>query len=170
MFLVNNNILTIVLASLISSAQGQRPNVIIMQPDDFPFMDEWTAPPNNPNNPAFHTEIDNGGQGLKNINSLRLNGLQMMQAYTASPVCGTSRYSTITGRMPSRAASVRDRTDADSQDPPLITIPTTKLLDVNGQNDCSEENLARAFQSAEDPYRTGMFGTYSKIEGINVIS
>ena len=144
----------LLLASLAGSSYA-RPNVIIMQPDDFPFMDEWTGPPNKPNNPDFHPEIDNG---LQHINRLRLNGLQMMQAYTASPVCGTSRYSTITGKMPSRAASVRDRANLGSDDPALVTIPTTKLLDVNGQNDCSEENLARAFQSAEVPYKTGMFG------------
>ena len=34
-------------------------------------------------------------------------------------------------------------------------------MDVNGQYDCTEDNLAMAFKTAENPYRTGMFGTQS---------
>jgi arylsulfatase A-like enzyme len=157
--LFNKTTLALLLGSLVAAAQG-RPNIIIMQPDDFPFMNEWVPPPRNPTDPADHSEIDNAGNGLGNINRLRLDGLQMMQAYTASPVCGTSRYSTITGKMPSRAASGRDRAEANSDEPATVTIPTTKLLDVNGQNDCTEDNLAMAFKSAENPYRTGMFGKW----------
>ena len=134
-----------------------RPNIIIMQPDDLPFLDEWGPPPNNPGTPNSDNPFPNNyGNGLPNIERLRLNGLQMKQAYTSSPVCGTSRYSTITGKMPSRAASVRNKADSDSDDPALITIPTTKLQDIDGQNDCSEENLAATFQNAG--YRTAMIG------------
>ena len=86
----------------------KRPNIIIMQPDDLPFLDEWTGPPNLPTDRfATNSFPYNNGQGLPNIEYLRLNGVQMMQAYAASPICASSRYSTITGKMPSRAASVR---------------------------------------------------------------
>jgi len=147
----------------LGGAQG-RPNIIIMQPDDLQFLDEWTPPPYAPSpnpgpltssnhNPAGpNPSPDNDGKGLQHINSLRLNGVQMMQAYTTSPLCGTSRYSTITGKMPSRAASVRNKGDYD------VHIDTTKLQDIDEQKDCSKENLAVAFRNED--YRTGMFGKW----------
>jgi len=158
MFAIKKTSLTMLFLGFLDSAQG-RPNVIIMQPDDLPFLDEWTAPPNNPTDPTGPNPIPyNDGNGMQHIDSLRLNGLQMMQAYAASPVCGTSRYSTITGKMPSRAASVRDWAEDNTNDPAVVTIPTTKLQDIDGQNDCSEENVANQFKNAE--YRTGMFGKW----------
>jgi len=155
---INKTSLSLMLMSFFGTAYG-RPNIIIMQPDDLPFLEPWTPPPNIPSNPTdTHPFPNNDGNGLPHIDSLRLNGLQMMQAYTASPVCGTSRYSTITGKMPSRAASVRGLATPNSNDPAVVTIPTTKLEDSDEQKDCSEENLAQAFSGAG--YRTGMFGKW----------
>jgi arylsulfatase A-like enzyme len=57
------------------------------------FYDDYGAPPNNPSEPSKNVRIPSNG--LPNIESLRNNGLQMMQAYTVSPKCGTSRYSTM---------------------------------------------------------------------------
>jgi len=131
-----------------------RPNIIIMQPDDLAFLDEWTPPPNKPTDPDSEDRFP--PSGLPNIDSLRVNGLQMMQAYAASPVCGTSRYSTITGKYPSRAASIREEDTNDG--PSMVTIPTTKLIDTDEQKDCSEENLAVAFNDAG--YSTAMFGKW----------
>ena len=119
--------------------------MIVMQPDDLPFFDEWSAPPNNPSQPRQNTNFPS--YGLPNIERLRINGLQMMQAYTVSPVCGTSRYATISGKYPSRALS----NDSDT-DPPEVTIPTTKLEEA----DCSKYNMAAEFQS--NGYRTAMIG------------
>jgi arylsulfatase A-like enzyme len=93
---------------------------------------------------------------MPHIEALRTGGLQMTQAYAASPVCGTSRYSTITGKMPSRAASVREKNQGEN--PAVVTIPTTKLEDTDDQNDCSSENLAAAFSDAE--YATAMVGKW----------
>jgi len=135
------------------TGQGTKPNIIIMQPDDLQFFDAWTPPPNNPNEIDLKKSFP--PSGLPNIESLRLNGLQMMQAYTASPVCGTSRYSTITGKYPSRAASSRAAAD---KLPHSITIPTTKLVDKGGINDCSNENVAAQFQS--NGYSTAMLGKF----------
>lgn len=153
---------TMMLASVLGGAQG-RPNIIIMQPDDFPFMDEWIAPPDNPEHPKPNPNIDNVGRGLENINRLRVDGVQMMQAYTASPVCGTSRYSTITGKMPSRASTVAEFANANSSDPASVTIPTTKLTNLDGNLQCSD-NMAMAFANEPvdeaDRYRTGMFGKW----------
>ena len=80
-----------------------------------------------------------------------------MQAYTASPACGTSRYSTITGKYPSRAASSRALAALADKSPHSVSIPTTKLLDFE-INDCSKnENIAAQFQSKWLQY-TAMIG------------
>ena len=146
----------VALLSLLSvtPARGS-PNIIIIQPDDLIFYDDWGRPPSDqrPN------EMPGNGEDMPNIEDLRENGLQMLQAYTSSPVCGTSRYSTITGKMPSRAASIRSRWDASDSYPPVVTIPTTKLQDAGGKNDCSEENLAAVFNSI-DEYETAMIGKW----------
>ena len=68
-----------------SSSPPTRPNIIVMQPDDFAFMDEWT-PPGNPD--GFSEQDGFPPSGLPNLERLRTGGLQMMQAYTTSPVCG----------------------------------------------------------------------------------
>lgn len=141
---------------------GNRPNIIIMQPDDLEFFDEWAAPPNPPDTkrrpslPSF---------GLPNLEGLRLSGLQMLQAYVASPKCGTSRFSTLTGKYPSRSAYNREQAQSnyDVNDPYKdiadVSIPTTKLFDVNGETyDCSVENMAATFQS--NGYRTAHMGKW----------
>jgi len=144
-------------------SQGTRPNIIVMQPDDLQFFDEWTRPPNNPT--TSNKTINFPANGLPNIDSLRLDGLQMKEAYTASPVCGTSRYSTLTGKYPSRSGMVRQHAQENSNgDPALVTIPTTKLVDLDGINDCTKENIAVQFTN--NGYRTGMIGKWhlSKIK------
>ena len=101
---------------------SDRPNVIIMQPDDLHIYDIWNPPPNNPDNP--NQSHVTSSYGLPNIESLRLNGLQMMQAYTTSAMCGTSRFSTMTSRYPSRAVS--NNKDGRKH----IVIPKTKLVKI----------------------------------------
>jgi len=148
-----------------------RPNIIIMQPDDFRHLDTWSPPPNTMDDP-FRVDSPplNEGSGMKYIDSLRTNGLEMMQAYTASPWCGTSRFSTITGRMPSRSSWGRDRFQKSSEtEPQDVTIPNTKLADIESQEslDCSQNNLAAVFQDHD--YRTGMFGKWhlSDVDNFN---
>lgn len=86
------------------------------------------------------------GVGMHNIEMLRTQGVQMMQAYTASPVCGTSRYSTIIGKYPTRSGVNRNNNDhivsGNFTDSARVVIPNTKLEDRTGYKDCSEWNLA----------------------------
>mmetsp|Transcript_13854 Transcript_13854/g.20227 ORF Transcript_13854/g.20227 Transcript_13854/m.20227 type:complete len:853 (+) Transcript_13854:118-2676(+) len=132
-----------------------RPNIIVMQPDDLPFFDEWTPPTNNPIDAANMVFPNN--YLMPNIERLRTQGLQMKQAYAASPACGTSRFSTLTGKNPSRSA--RSREINFEKTVSKVTIPTTKLMDVAGfTNDCTEENMAAAF--AANGYRTGVTGKW----------
>ncbi|KAL7540868.1 hypothetical protein ACHAXR_010440 [Thalassiosira sp. AJA248-18] len=126
--------------------KDKRPNIILMQPDDMPFFDAWSRPPNNPDDPNQIKPLPN--YGLPHIESLRMNGMQLMQAYTASPMCGTSRFATITSRYPSRAAS----NDGDS--PSRVVIPTTKLEG----DDCLKNNIAVQFR--DNGYRTAMIGKW----------
>jgi len=137
---------------------GERPNLIIMQPDDLPFMDEWNPPPNTPNNP---NKVDPfPPSGLPNIERLRNGGVQMMQAYTSSPKCGTSRFSSLTGRLPSRSISAKSESAEEGWDPVWTTIPATKLTST----DCTNDNIAVTFQN--NGYQTKMVGKWhlSKIE------
>lgn len=65
---------------------------------------------------------------------------------------------TSTGKYPSRAASSRRSNSNNNADIAEITIPKTKLVDNNGQNDCTEENIAVTFKN--NGYRTGMIGEF----------
>ena len=146
------------LSMIPSGAAATGPNIIIMQPDDLKFFDAWGTPPNNPEC-AAPKDLP-ASNGLPNIERLRTQGLQMMQAYTTSPMCGTSRFSTLTGRYPSRSAYNRDWALWLNADIANVVIPMTKLVDYPGDtlNDCSQNNMAATFQS--NGYRTGMFGEY----------
>jgi len=128
-----------------------------MQPDDLAFFDEWGAPPNNPD-AGDRTPITFPSAGLPNIERLREGGLQMMQAYTASPMCGTSRFSTITSKYPSRSAIARAKAEDNNIDRASVVIPNTKLQDVDGMNDCSEDNIAATLK--RNGYQTAMIGKW----------
>jgi hypothetical protein len=45
MVAINTATSLMLLLWFLNGAQG-RSNIIIVQPDDLPFLDEWTAPPN----------------------------------------------------------------------------------------------------------------------------
>ena len=131
---------------------GDLPNFIVIQPDDLEFFQRWDPPP--------HVRDGFGGtafpaSGLPNIDSLRSNGLTMTQAYTASAMCGTSRYSTMTGRYPSRSSAGRKaNTNLVVGE---VTIPTTKLQDetsVMDGEDCTKYNIAALLKDS-DKYKTG---------------
>ncbi|KAL7545550.1 hypothetical protein ACHAWF_008901 [Thalassiosira exigua] len=136
--------------SALQSIERKRPNVIIMQPDDMPFYDIWKSkPPNNPSTPDKSNPIPN--RGIPHVESLRLNGMQMLQAYTASPMCGTSRFATMTSRYASRAVS---NDEGNSIVASNIRIPSTKLEG----DDCTKNNLAVQFR--DNGYRTAMIGKW----------
>ena len=146
--------------ALLASAVSASPNFIVMQPDDFQFYEEWTPPAH----VAVYKKAGKGeyhfpSSGFPNIEYLRSNGVQMMQANAASPMCGTSRYSTVTGRYASRSSWGRDINIG--LDVGEITIPNTKLTDtssVEDGDDCSANNLAQVMKGAG--YKTGMVGKW----------
>jgi len=143
-----------------SSAQTRKPNFIVCQPDDLRFFEEWTPPPHIPSG-RVQIEVYPENNGLPNIDRLRTEGIQMMQAYTASPMCATSRYSTLSGRYPSRSAI--NRLDNLNEDVSRVRVPNTKLQDVIATNlpdgkDCSENNLAAVLK--QNGYRTGVTGKW----------
>lgn len=121
------------------------PNILIIQPDDLPHYHPWHDPPKlRPDLPR----ADFPPSGMPNLERLRIDGVEMTQAYTTSPACGTSRFSTITSRFPSRAISnggVR---------PKNVAIHFTKL---EGR-DCSDDNLAQQFR--RNGYRTAHVGKW----------
>ena len=146
-----------------SGNKNTKPNIIVVQPDDFPFFESWSPPPLPPNygGPESENAVYPAKYGLPNIERLREGGLQMLQAYTASPMCGTSRFSTITGRYPSRSGFGRYHHDPehDSRYIRNTIVPSTKLEDKRGQpRDCTKDNLAVTFQ--KNGYATAMIGKF----------
>ena len=79
----------IVPAAILVAPVMSRPNFIVMQPDDFEFFEEWMPPAHFASGTLFDYPL---GSDLPNINYLRENGVEFKQAYTASSMCGTSRY------------------------------------------------------------------------------
>ena len=129
---------------LVASSFAKRPNILIIQPDDLPHYDSWHRPPNTPDDPRRKFPFPST-DGLPNLERLRNGGIELTQAYTTSAMCGTSRWSTITGRYPSRARS----NPGD-----YVVIPRTKL---EGR-DCTAENIPQQFR--DNGYRTSMFGKW----------
>lgn len=124
-----------------------------MQPDDFEFLTNWNAP--------AHVRRSNGytmaDRLLPNINRLRTDGLTMERAYTASPVCGPSRFSTLTGRYASRSAYGREEA-GNRADFTFVDIPESKMLDVDGVNDCTDTSIPVLMQ--RNGYKTGFMGKW----------
>lgn len=86
---------------------------------------------------------------------MRENGLELKQAYTTSSACGTSRFSTMTGRYPARSGRSRS-INQNEPTPSVVSIETVKLMDIPGYPDCSSDNMAAVLQN--NGYRTGMVG------------
>ena len=172
-------------AATIPSSIQQRPNIIVIQPDDHLFLEEWNPPArfeHQTNPPSSLTSIlsstiseESYLSPVPNINRIRNHGLEMTNAYAASSMCGTSRYSTLTGRLPSRSAYGRQidqnnwnyfnngKNDDDFTSSFLreVVIPKTKLEDVWGVqdgNDCTSNNLAAILQ--QNGYSTGVVGKW----------
>ena len=134
-----------------------QPNFIVVQPDDFYFFEEW-GPPGQFDGVNSLEQFPPNSR-LPNINRLWRGGVQMKSAYAAASMCGTSRYSTITGRYPSRSAygRARDRNNVIRD----VRIPATKLEDSDGvpdSKDCSENNIAALLQG--HGYKTGVAGKW----------
>jgi len=142
----------------VSSAGWKQPNFIVIQPDDNYFFQEWN-PPGQFDGSSSLKNFPPNSNGLPNINRIRENGIEMKSAYAASTMCGTSRYSTITGRYPSRSSYGRALDEySELRD---VRIPATKLEDVAGVwdgKDCSANNIAALLQ--RNGYRTGVVGKW----------
>lgn len=146
-------------------------NFVIIQPDDMNFYEDWNPPPYMPWSGNYPGKEFPGTSTLPWITKLRDEGLDMTQAYAAAPKCGTSRYSTVTGRYPTRSSLSRKTAKANGINPAAATIPNTKLQNVgtvdDGQ-DCKVGNIAQAFKA--NNYTTGMVGKWhlTKVKGGSV--
>lgn len=125
------------------------------------FYENWSPPAHLPwgnNYPGAEYPLNSN---LPWINKLRNDGMSNLNAYAASPKCGTSRYSTVTGRYASRSSSARRASFRNGVQPVSATIPNTKLQDQNrvqDGNDCSHSNIAQVF--SKNSYVTGMVGKW----------
>ena len=145
----------------ISATTATATNFLIIQPDDMPFYEPWLPPAHLPWTGTYPGEFYPSNSNLPWINKLRNDGMVMTNAYAASPKCGTSRYSTVTGRYPSRSAKARRSAWSNNVHPVSATIPKSKLDDLNqvmDGDDCSHSNIAQVFSSND--YVTGMVGKW----------
>lgn len=137
--------------------QASAINWIIFQTDDLNHLEYWqSTPPHFHNNNARNVPRQSV---IPNIEKLRTEGVEFLQAHTASPMCGTSRYSTMTGRYASRSS--RSRLLNQGNPVSEVMIPLTKLLDTGGVSngaDCSRNNMAVEFQNAG--WVTSMIGKW----------
>ena len=138
-------------------------NFIIFQPDDMRFYEDWSPPAHLPRgDDEYPGEEYPMYSKLPWINELRNNGMMMTNAYTSSSMCGTSRYSTITGRYPTRSSVSRETSWRRGTNPANVIIPNTKLEDIDDSikdgNDCSHGNIAQVFR--KNGYTTGMVGKW----------
>lgn len=123
--------------------------------------EDWDPPAHLPTDGDYPGEIYPSGSNLPWINKLRGDGMTMTNAYATSPKCGTSRYSTVTGRYASRSATARRAAMQNNIFPVTVTIPRAKLEDrgaVQDGQDCSHSNIAQVFSS--NHYVTGMVGKW----------
>ena len=147
--------------SAVAIAPASSTNFIVIQPDDLPYYEDWSPPPQLPWSGNYPGASYPENSDLPWINKLKNEGMVMTNAYTASPKCGTSRYSTVTGRYASRAAKARLHAKNNNVHPVDATIPRTKLEDrgvIEDGNDCSQSNIAQAFK--KNGYVTGMVGKW----------
>jgi len=128
------------------------PNIIVMQADDLPQYTEWTPAPN-----AFYGQLPSAILD-GNLERLRKASLEMRLAYTSSSSCAPSRFSTMTGRYPSRSATSRMLAEQNNEEFVFVNVPRTKLEDVDNNLDCTEDNIAVTLQA--NGYRTGFFGKW----------
>ena len=143
---------------LLAELATAKTNFIVIQPDDHYFFEEW-GPPGHFDGGNSLEQFPPNSNGLPNINRIRQDGIEMKSAYAASTMCGTSRYSTITGRYPSRSAYGRERDQGSFKRD--VRIPSTKLEDVtvvSDSKDCSENNIAALLQ--QNGYKTGVVGKW----------
>ena len=195
-FIVNVVSVTAIAFAARVSALTDRPNFIVIQPDDHLFLKEWNPPARfhlqegiarhlqediaeiatstispsslgTTSSTIYSTSTTEYISPVPNINRIRNYGLEMTNAYAASTMCGTSRYSTLTGRLPSRSSYGRstdkDRYEGDESSLFLrnVNIPRTKLEDAEGvedARDCTSNNLAAVLQN--HGYYTGVVGKW----------
>merc|ERR1719245_1805905 len=94
---------------------------------------------------------------MTNLDRLRTEGVVFTRAYCSAPMCSPSRYSTITGRYPSRCVYSRAQTVSGcSTTTTDVTVPNSRL---DGDYDTAN-NIATALKAVDPEYVTGTFGKW----------
>jgi len=99
--------------------------------------------------------VEYGDYPTPYISEFRDEAVIFPKSFVAGPKCAPSRYSTLTGRMPSRGLFAIERTleDGDGSDGVSVTIDSTKLWE-----DDTVYNLPRVLQ--DNGYYTGSVGKW----------
>merc|ERR1719385_706710 len=141
-------------ASLFSASSSTRPNIIIFIVDDMPFLKQFSdSAPVGVDLNGYTVEY--GDYPTPYISEFRDEAVIFPKSFVAGPKCAPSRYSILTGRMPSRGLYAIDRTleTGDGSDGVSVTVQYSKLY----END-TVYNLPRVLQ--DNGYYTGTVGKW----------
>ena len=136
------------------SAYTSPPNILIFVIDDMPFLQKYNESAPIGVNLADHT-VEYDDYPTPNINEFRNEAILFPRSYCGGPKCSPSRYSVLTGRMPSRSEWAATQTvaaghGADGTD---VEVFYTKI-----SGDDTIYNLPRVLQ--DNGYYTGTVGKW----------
>ena len=144
-------------ASLTRSQDVSVPNIIIVNIDDLPFLQQWSD----------YAPIGVELEGMKinydsfpvpNMAKFLDEAVVFSRAYSGGPKCSTSRFSLLTGRQPSRSEEAVRKTLEESSGiwGPKISVPYTRIA-----GDDKRYNLPTLLQLHNgSPYYTGCVGKW----------
>jgi len=149
--------LTLIVTLVRSQTETSLPNVIVIDVDDLPFLQQWKdyAPTGME---LEGVSISLSSYPTPNIQKLIGESVVFSRAYCGGPKCSPSRYSLLTGRQPARCEEAVRKTLEYSSGMwgPMISVPFTRIAD-----DDKRYNLPTLLKNHRDtPYYTGHVGKW----------
>ena len=148
------------------AVQSQHPNILIFIIDDMPFLQKYNESAPNGINLQDHT-VEYDDYPTPNINQFRNEAIIFPRSYCGGPKCSPSRYSVLTGRMPSRSEWAANQTviAGTGSDGTDVEVLYSKISGYD-----SIYNLPRVLQ--DNGYYTGAVGKWhlmsSDDDGYNI--
>ena len=130
------------------------PNILIFIIDDMPFLQKYNeSAPDGVHLMNYTVEYEN--YPTPNINAFRNEAVIFPRSYCGGPKCSPSRYSVLTGRMPSRSewATLQTLATGVPSEGTEVEVAVTKL-----SGDDVTYNLPTVLQ--DNGYYTGMVGKW----------
>ena len=143
----------------IVSASATPPNILIFIVDDMPFLENWEESAPTGVNLVDHT-VEYGDYPTPNIDAFRDEAIIFPRSYCGGPKCSPSRYSVLTGRMPSRSNWAIAQTGISG---PLSKGTDVTVFNARMARDDSRYNVPRVLK--DNGYYTGAVGKWHLMTG-----